>query len=86
MLVVQLISALTSLMLRTLAVDVIRALGLGQLVNLAARNAGQQLLGELVGDGLACRTNDVSLLTSVTLLDSLGVETYPPCAGGPQKP
>jgi hypothetical protein len=37
-----------------LAVDVIGALGLGEAVNFTAGETREELLGELVGDGLAC--------------------------------
>jgi len=35
------------------AIDVVQALCLDKLVDLGARNADEELLGELVGDGLA---------------------------------
>jgi hypothetical protein len=52
--IVELLSTLLGLVLGALAVDVVGALGLGELVNLATGDAGQELLGEGVVDGLAC--------------------------------
>jgi len=54
MLVVQLLSPLLGLVLGTLTVDVVGALRLGELVDLTASNAGKELLGERMVDGLAC--------------------------------
>jgi len=52
-LVVELLRLLASLTLGLLAVNVVGALGLSQTVDLAACETGNQLLGELVLDGLA---------------------------------
>jgi hypothetical protein len=53
-LLVQVLSVLLGVVLGLLAVDEVKALGLGQLVDLSAGEANEELLGELVGDGLAC--------------------------------
>lgn len=53
-LVVQVLGLLASLALSPLAVDVVGALGLGETVDLAAGEASEELLGELVVDRLAC--------------------------------
>lgn len=53
-LVVQLLAAVPGLALGALAVDVVGALGLGELVDLSTGETGEELLGELVGDWLAC--------------------------------
>jgi hypothetical protein len=45
-----------------LTVDVVGTLGLGELVDLTTDDAGEELLGELVVDGLAC--DQVSLYAS----------------------
>ena len=42
------------MMLRLLLVNVIHALGLEELVDLSARDADKEFLGELVGNGLSC--------------------------------
>lgn len=52
-LVIQLLSVLSRVTLGLLAVNVVRALGLRQSVDFGARETHQELLGELVGDGLA---------------------------------
>ena len=52
-LVVELLRLLAGLALGLLAVNVVGALGLSQTVDLAACETGNQLLGELVLDGLA---------------------------------
>lgn len=66
-LVVHLLSVPLSVALGLLAVDPVSALGLGELVDLAADEAGEELLGEGVGDLLAwggsqyacsCRTGE----------------------------
>lgn len=53
-LVVHLLGVAPGLALGLLAVPGIGALGFGELVDLGTGEAGEQLLGELVGDGLAC--------------------------------
>lgn len=53
LLVVELLGVLASVTLRFLAVDVVGALGLAELVDLTASEAGDELLGEGVGDWLA---------------------------------
>jgi len=53
-LVVHLAGILAGLTLGTLAVDVVGALGLAELVDLTTGDAREHLLGELVVDGLAC--------------------------------
>lgn len=62
-LVVHLLGVAAGIALGTLAVNVVGALGLAELVDLRTREAGQELLGELVGDGLAWRvvSGDVDL-------------------------
>jgi hypothetical protein len=52
-LVVQLLGVPLGITLRLLAVDEVGALGLGETVDFAASKAGEELFGELVGDGLA---------------------------------
>ena len=52
-LIIQLMALLLSLVLGTLLVEEIHTLGLGKAVDLGAGEAGEELLGELVGDGLA---------------------------------
>lgn len=54
-LVVELVGVLTSLALQLLAVVEVLALGLGEPVDLGAGEASEELLGELVAHGLACR-------------------------------
>ena len=53
MLVVQMLNVLFRMALRLLAVNIIQALRLDKLVDLGAREADEELLGELVGNGLA---------------------------------
>jgi hypothetical protein len=53
-LVVQLLGVLAGVALGALAVDEVGSLGLGELVDLGGGEARDELLGELVGDGLAC--------------------------------
>lgn len=53
-LVVHLLGVLTSLTLRTVAVDPVSTLGLAELVDLATDEAGEELLSKGVVDGLAC--------------------------------
>lgn len=53
MLIIQMLGLLLGLMLRLLAIDEIHALGLGELIDLGAGEADEELFGELVGDGLA---------------------------------
>ena len=52
-LIVELLGVLPGLTLGLLTVDVVGALGLGETVDFTASEAGEELLGELVGDGLA---------------------------------
>lgn len=58
-LIVHLLGVLRGLALGTLAVDVVGALGLAELVDLTASEAGDELLGELVGDWLAYERSKV---------------------------
>lgn len=53
-LVVELLGVLPGLTLGLLAVDEVGTLSLGEAVDFTASEAGEELLGELVGDGLAC--------------------------------
>lgn len=53
LLLVQVLGLLLGLVLGLLAVEVVHALGLGQLVDLGGGEAGEHLLGELVLNGLA---------------------------------
>jgi hypothetical protein len=53
-LVVEVLGVAAGIALGALAVDEVGALGLGELVDLGGGEAGEELLGELVGDGLAC--------------------------------
>lgn len=48
------LGVLTSLMLGPLAVNVVKPLGLAELVDLSTGKASEEFLGELVADGLAC--------------------------------
>jgi hypothetical protein len=50
---VQVLSVLLGMVLGLLAVDEVETLGLGQLVDLSTGEANEELLGELVGHGLA---------------------------------
>lgn len=52
-LVVELLDVLPGLALGLLTVDEVGTLGLGETVNLTASEAGEELLGEAVRDGLA---------------------------------
>ena len=52
-LVVELLAPLLGLVLSTLLVNEVHALGLGEPVSLESGKAGKHLLGELVGDWLA---------------------------------
>lgn len=54
LLLVQVLGLLLSVSLGLLAVDVVQALGLEELVDLGAGDASNHLLCELVLDGLAC--------------------------------
>jgi hypothetical protein len=53
LLLVEVLSVLLGLVLGLLSVDVVKTLGLAELVNLSAGEGGDELLGELVVDGLA---------------------------------
>lgn len=53
-LVVQLLALLLRLVLRPLAVVLVHALGLGELVDLGTSKASEELLCKLVADWLAC--------------------------------
>lgn len=55
MLVVHILNALLGVVLGLLTVDEVHALGLGQLVNLSTGKTNEHLLGELMGDWLACK-------------------------------
>ena len=55
LLVVHLLGVLLGLALGLLAVDEVGALGLSETVDLTAGEAGEELLCEAVGNGLACR-------------------------------
>lgn len=75
MLVVHVLGVLLGLVLGLLAVDVVHALGLSELVNFSAGKSSEKLLGELVRDRLACfdlsvvlRTRDVVALTFAALM------------------
>lgn len=83
-LIVELFAATLGLTLGLLAVDVVGALGLGEPVDLSTSEAGDQLLGELVGDGLACARVYVSDWSGAI---GKGEEsrTYRPYAGGPRR-
>lgn len=63
LLLVQVLGLLLGVPLSLLAVEVVKALGLKELVDLSAGDAGEHFLGELVLDGLACATSNVSILT-----------------------
>lgn len=54
MLVVHALGVLLRLVLSLLAVEPVRALGLGKLVDFGGGEAGEELLGEGVLDRLAC--------------------------------
>lgn len=96
-LVVHLRSVLLGVAGSLLAVDPVSALGLGELVDLAADEASKELLGKSVGDGLACRKG-VSIRAWVRVRWGSAArgqrkrrgtgkrETYPSCAGCPQRP
>lgn len=60
LLVVELLGVLASVTLRFLTVDVVGALGLAELVDLTTSKAGDELLGEGVGDWLAWKMTCVS--------------------------
>lgn len=53
-LVIHLVRILLGMLVGLDPVDLVHALGLGELVDLGADNAGEGLLGESVADGLAC--------------------------------
>jgi hypothetical protein len=53
-LIVEMLHILLRMALRLLAVNIIQALRLDELVDFGACEADEQLLGELVGNGLAC--------------------------------
>ena len=53
LLLVEVLSVLLSLVLGLLSVDVVKTLGLAELVDLSAGERSEKLLGELVVDGLA---------------------------------
>ena len=59
-LVVHRLGTVLGLTLGLLAVDVVGALGLAELVNLTTGETGDQLLGELVVNCLACDEKDTS--------------------------
>jgi hypothetical protein len=57
-LIIHVLDVLLGVVLGLLAVDKVHALGLGKLVNLSTGNTDKELLGELMGDGLACDVSD----------------------------
>jgi hypothetical protein len=80
-LVVELLGVLLGLVLGLLAVEEVLALGLGEAVDFTTGEASEELLGELVGDGLAWWGVSVSgLVVGFRLVGS----TYPPCAACPR--
>jgi hypothetical protein len=70
-LVIQVLGVASGIVLGTLAVDEVGSLGLGQLVNLGGSEASEELLGELVGDGLACSCVLVSAQANKRVLSPL---------------
>ena len=59
-LVIHGLGVLLGVVLGLLTVDEVHSLGLGELVDLSTGQTDKHLLGELVGDWLACRS-DVSI-------------------------
>ena len=86
-LVVHRLGTVLGLTLGLLAVDVVGALGLAELVDLAASETGDELLGELVVNGLAYEEEDTSVgvARSRDRRVKSGV-TDPLCAAGPRRP
>jgi hypothetical protein len=58
-LIIHVLNVLLGVVLGLLAVDEVHALGLGQLVNLSTGNTDKELLGELMGDRLACGASEL---------------------------
>ena len=57
--IIHVLNVLLGVVLGLLAVDEVHALGLGQLVNLSTGNTDKELLGELMGDRLACGASEL---------------------------
>jgi hypothetical protein len=55
LLVIHILNVLLGVVLGLLTVDEVHALGLGQLINLSTGKTNEHLLGELMGDWLACK-------------------------------
>lgn len=83
--VVQLLCVLLGGVLGLLLVDEVHTLGLGELVNLTTGNTGEELLGESVGDWLACEGIEVSTLPGRHCMYMDGITTYHPCVACPQR-
>lgn len=54
MLIIHMLGLLLRMALRLLAIDVIQALSLDELINFRARNTDEEFLGKLMGDLLSC--------------------------------
>jgi hypothetical protein len=80
------LSLLLSVMLGLLCVNVVQSLGLNELVDLGGGEAGNELLGEGVADGLACSVSVKLLLhwdcAKLTLLALLVLEVLHGLEGG----
>ena len=81
-LIIHMLDILPRMALRLLLIHPIEALGLEQLVDLRARDADQELLGELVRDGLACAREHQ--LVACTRWGKVR-DTNLPCADGPRR-
>jgi len=60
-LVIHIFNVLLGVVLGLLTVDKVHALGLGQLINLSTGKTNEHLLGELMGDWLACKVLEVEI-------------------------
>jgi hypothetical protein len=71
MLVVQVLNILLGVVLSLLAVNEVQALGLGELVDLSTGNTNKELLGELMGDWLACNVLGLQFTPELALQRTL---------------
>jgi hypothetical protein len=70
-LVIQVLNVLLGVVLSLLAVNEVQALGLGELVDLSTGNTNKELLGELMGDWLACNVLGLQFTLELALQPTL---------------
>lgn len=87
-LLVHVLGVLLGVVLGLLTVNPVHALALGELVDLAADETGNELFGESVAGRLACAFNvSPNALEDCTVIrDGIWWSTYLPYAHGPRKP